>query len=85
MSMTTSIFGRADFDVAYTPIQVIFNALNFAGVSVMSTISALAGPHNVMLGVFIVCLIALIPVFALPYRQIASKVRGDEEVAHAHK
>lgn len=85
MSMTTSIFGRADFDVAYTPIQVIFNALNFAGVSVMSTISAIAGPHNVMLGVFIVCAIALIPVFALPYRQIASKVRGDEEVAHAQK
>lgn len=85
MSMTTSIFGRADFDTAYAPIQVVFNALNFAGVSVMSTVAAAFGPHNVMLTVFIVCIVALAVIMALPYRQIASKVKGDEEVAHAQK
>ena len=75
MSLTASIYGRADFEVAYTPIQVIFNVLNFAGVSVMSTVSALFGPQNVMLDVFIICIVAFIPVIALPYKQIASIIR----------
>lgn len=78
MSLTASIYGRADFDVAYTPIQVIFNVLNFAGVSVMSTVSAVFGPTNVMLAVFIICLIALVPTIALPYKQIASNITGEE-------
>lgn len=77
MSLTASIYGRADFEVAYTPIQVIFNVLNFAGVSVMSTVSAVAGPQNVMLAVFTICLIALVPVVALPYKQIASNICGE--------
>lgn len=77
MSLTASIYGRADFEVAYTPIQVIFNVLNFAGVSVMSTVSALFGPQNVMLAVFVICIIAFIPVIALPYKQIASNIRGE--------
>lgn len=76
ISLTASIYGREDFEVAYTPIQVIFNVLNFAGVSVMSTVAALAGQQNVMLAVFIICIVALVPVIALPYRQIASNVRG---------
>lgn len=76
MSLTASIYGREDFEVAYTPIQVIFNVLNFAGVSVMSTVAALAGQQNVMLAVFIICIVALVPAIALPYRQIASNVRG---------
>lgn len=83
MSMTTSIFGRADFEVAYTPIQVIFNVLNFAGVSVMSTVAAIFGPTTVMLAVFLMCIVAFAIAFAIPYRQIASKIRGDEEVAYA--
>ena len=77
MSLTASIYGREDFEVAYTPIQVIFNVLNFAGVSVMSTVAAVAGQQNVMLAVFVICAIALVPVIALPYRQIASNVRGE--------
>ena len=78
MSLTASIYGRADFDTAYTPIQVIFNVLNFAGVSVMSTVSAAFGAQNVMLAVFIICIIAYIPVVALPYKQIASNIHGDK-------
>ena len=76
MSLTASIYGRADFEVAYTPIQVIFNVLNFAGVSVMSTVSATFGATNVMLAVFIICVVALVPVIALPYKQIASNING---------
>ncbi len=78
MSLTASIYGRADFETAYTPIQVIFNVLNFAGVSVMSTVSAVFGAPNVMLAVFVICLIAYIPVVALPYKQIASNIHGEE-------
>lgn len=85
MSMTTSIFGRADFDVAYTPIQVLFNIFNFAGVSVMSIVTAMFGGPYVMLAVALICIVAFAVVCAIPYRQIASKVRGDEEVAHASK
>ncbi|MDY4041528.1 MAG: MFS transporter [Collinsella sp.] len=74
MSLTGSIFGRADFDVAYTPIQVIFNVLNFAGVSVMSTIAAAFGATNVMIAVAALCAVAFAIILALPYKQIASHV-----------
>lgn len=77
MSLTASIYGRADFDTAYTPIQVIFNVLNFAGVSVMSTVSAVFGATNVMLAVFVISLVAFVPVIALPYKQIASNIHGE--------
>ena len=77
MSLTASIYGRADFETAYTPIQVIFNVLNFAGVSVMSTVSAAFGATNVMLAVFVICLVAFVPVIALPYKQIASNIHGE--------
>ncbi len=77
MSLTASIYGRADFETAYTPIQVIFNVLNFAGVSVMSTVSAVFGAPNVMLAVFVICLVAYVPVVALPYKQIASNIHGE--------
>ncbi len=77
MSLTASIYGRADFDTAYTPIQVIFNVLNFAGVSVMSTVSAAFGATNVMLAVFVISLVAFVPVIALPYKQIASNIHGE--------
>ena len=30
-----------------------------------------------MLAVFVICLIALVPVIALPYKQIASNIRGE--------
>ena len=43
----------------------------------MSTVAAVAGQQNVMLAVFVICAIALVPVIALPYRQIASNVRGE--------
>ena len=84
-SLTVSIFGRADFEIAYTPIQVMFNIFNFAGVSVMSLVSAAFGPTYVMLAVFIFCVIAFAIMMALPYRQIGSKIHGDEEVANAQK
>jgi MFS transporter, OFA family, oxalate/formate antiporter len=74
MSLTASIYGRMDFEVAYTPIQVIFNVLNFAGVSVMSTIGAAFGQQNIMAAVFAICLVALVPAIALPYKQIASNM-----------
>ena len=66
-----------------TGFSVIFNVLNFAGVSVMSTVAAIFGPTTVMLAVFLMCIVAFAIAFAIPYRQIASKIRGDEEVAYA--
>lgn len=72
MSLTTSIFGRYDFPTAYTPISTIFNAFNFAGVSVISTIFALGGPQVAMGAVFVICVIAIIPTAVLPYKQIGS-------------
>ena len=78
MSLTTSIYGRYDFPTAYTPITTIFNICNFGGISVIATISAVAGPVNVMLAVFLICCVALIPIIALPYKQIGSLVHGEE-------
>lgn len=85
MSLTTSIFGRAGFQTACTPIQVIFNVLSFAGISVMSTVSALFGAASVTLAASLVCCVAFIPIAMLSYRQIASKIRSDEEVAFSSK
>ncbi len=85
MSLTTSIYGRYDFPTAYTPISTIFNAFNFAGVSVISTIFALGGPQIAMASVFVICLIALIPTAVLPYKQIGSLVpmKGNKAEAAA--
>ncbi len=81
MSLTTSIFGRYDFPTAYTPISTIFNAFNFAGVSVISTIFALGGPQVAMFAVFGFCVVALIPILALPYKQIASNLHETQQAA----
>ena len=81
MSLTTSIFGRYDFPTAYTPISTIFNAFNFAGVSVISTIFAMGGPQIAMFAVFGICVVALIPTIVLPYKQIASNIGEGKEAA----
>lgn len=81
MSLTTSIFGRYDFPTAYTPISTIFNAFNFAGVSVISTIFALGGPQVAMGAVFVICVIAIIPTAVLPYKQIGSLLPMDDKAS----
>lgn len=83
MSLTTSIYGRYDFPTAYTPISTIFNAFNFAGVSVISTVFALGGPVMAMASVFTFCVVALVVVIALPYKQIGSLVPMPGEAAQA--
>ena len=49
----------------------------------MSMVAAAFGPTYVMLAVFIICVVAFAIMMALPYRQIGSKIHGDEEVANA--
>ncbi len=74
MSMTTTVFGRQDFDTAWSPIQVVYNILNFAGVSVMAIVMTNFGPQAIMVAGPALCVIALILVFACSDKQIASKV-----------
>ncbi len=81
MSLTTSIFGREDFDVAYPVVQVIFSILSFSGISVVSTISAMVGAIYVPIAGFVITVIALIPLIALPYKQIASRTQSGAEMA----
>lgn len=74
MSMTTSVFGREDFEVAWTPIQTIYNVFNFAGVMVMSFLGTTPlGIAGRMLFGAILLVIALIPIFACSDKQIASR------------
>lgn len=74
MSMTTSVFGRADFEIAWTPIQVIYNICNFSGVTVIALISAIFGPFAVMIGAALICAIALVFIGVCSDRQIGSHI-----------
>lgn len=74
MSMTTSVFGRQDFDTAWSPIQVVYNILNFAGVSVMAIVAASFGQPTIMTAMAVLCVISLVIVCATPDKQIASHV-----------
>lgn len=77
MSMTTTVFGRQDFETAWTPIQIVYNILNFAGVTVMALVGEAFGPHAIMLAMPLFCAISLIFVFACSDKQIASQVHGE--------
>lgn len=81
MSLPTSIFGREDFDIAYPPIQIIYSVFSFSGISILSTISAMAGPTFVPLAGAIICVVALIPLGLIPYKQIASRTSSGAEQA----
>lgn len=83
MSMTTSVFGRQDFETAWTPIQVIYNIFNFAGVSVMSIVGASFGMNFTMLAVAVLCAVALIPMGLCSGKQIASQVSAEKTATAA--
>lgn len=76
MSMTTTVFGRQDFETAWTPIQIVYNILNFAGISVMALVAAHFGPPAIMAAALVICLIALIPIGLCSAKQIASNVNA---------
>lgn len=77
MSLTTHVFGRQDFEVAYPVVQVLFNILSFAGVSVMATIAVQGSYTMIPAAMGALCFIALIPAIALPFKQIGSQVHGE--------
>lgn len=83
MSMTTTVFGRQDFDNAWTPIQVMYNIFNFAGVSVMSVIGTSFGMPTIFLGGAIITAIAIIPIALTSSKQIASHVDEKAPAAQA--
>lgn len=80
MSMTTTVFGREDFEAAWTPIQTIWNVFNFGGVMVMAFLGTtpLGVAGRILLG-GILCVIALIPILACSDKQIASKVQEAQD------
>lgn len=74
MSLTTMVYGRADFEVAYPVIQVLFNILSFAGVSVMSIVAANLGYVFIPAAVVVLCVVAMLPCALIPSKQIGSRV-----------
>lgn len=82
MSLTTSIFGREDFETAYPVVQVIYSVLGFTGISVMALVMETFGGAYVMLAAFILSVVALVPIALIPYKQIASRTQsGADAVA----
>lgn len=71
---TLASFGRQDFDTAWSPIQVVYNILNFAGVSVMAIVAASFGQPTIMTAMAVLCVVSLVIVCATPDKQIASHV-----------
>jgi OFA family oxalate/formate antiporter-like MFS transporter len=80
MSMTTSIFGRYDFPVAWPVVQIITNLLGFAGPYVFALMMSALGAGGSMWGALVLALIGVVLVAVLPYRQIGSKVHGDDDL-----
>lgn len=84
MSMTTSVFGRQDFETAWSPIQVVYNIFTFAGISVMAVVAASFGQQAIMIAGTILCLVGLVFITVTSDKQIASKVgAADGEVPDA--
>ena len=81
MSLTTSIFGRYDFPVAWAPIQILTNCLGFSGTFVFAWLMVTFGATGLMPAACVLCLIGIGFMFLLPYKQIGSQIHGDEETA----
>ncbi|PJM75781.1 MFS transporter [Bifidobacterium simiarum] len=75
MSMTTTVFGRQDFEMAWTPIQIIYNICNFAGVTVMAMVGAIFGQPSVMMALVVICVVSLIPIGLCSSKQIGSQIK----------
>lgn len=73
MSMTTTVFGRQDFETAWSPIQVLYNILNFAGVSVMAIVGGMFGMQAIMVAGPVLCVVSIILVLVTSDKQIASQ------------
>lgn len=76
MSLSTMVFGRADFEIAYPIVQVLFNVLSFAGVSVMAIVATNLGYTFIPLTMAVLCFAALIPTLLIPAKQIGSQVES---------
>lgn len=74
MSLTTMVYGRADFEIAYPVVQVIFNILSFAGVTIMAFVATNFGWTFIPLVFFIFAVVAIIPCALIPNKQIGSQV-----------
>ncbi|HIS40933.1 MAG TPA: MFS transporter [Candidatus Aphodovivens avistercoris] len=79
MSLSSMVYGRADFEVAYPTIQVIFNILSFAGVSVMAIVASSFGYTMIPLAMAVLCFAALIPTLLIPAKQIGSQMQSQPE------
>lgn len=76
MSMTTTVFGRQDFETAWSPIQVLYNICNFAGVSVMALVAASFGQPAIMVAAPVICVVSIIMMAVTSDKQIASNVEA---------
>lgn len=79
MSMTTSVFGRQDFETAWAPIQVIYNIFNYAGITVMALIAGMFGQNAIMMGGTFICCVSLVFIAFTSDKQIASNVGKAKE------
>jgi MFS family permease len=79
MSMTTSVFGRQDFEMAWTPIQIIYNILNYAGISVLAIVAGAFGQQAIMIAGSLICVVGLVFIAVCSDRQIASNIQKSAE------
>jgi MFS family permease len=75
MSMTTTVFGRQDFENAWPAIQVIYSVLSFAGVVILALFAGAFGQQSVLLVSSIFCIVALVPIALCSSKQIASNIQ----------
>lgn len=85
MSMTTTVFGRQDFEIAWSPIQVIYNIFNYAGISVMAVVAATFGQQFIMIAGTVLCIVGLVLIAVTSDKQIASQVKVAELEPQAAK
>lgn len=81
MSMTTTVFGRQDFETAWAPIQVIYNIFNYAGVTVMTLFGVALGMSHGMAGGVVLCALAFIPIALCSSKQIGSQLSAEKAEA----
>jgi MFS family permease len=74
MSITTSVFGRQDFENAWPVISVIYRVFQSAGAIYMAVLMTGFGPKGALIGTAVFVVIAAIIISFTNQKQIASQV-----------
>lgn len=83
MSMTTSVFGRHDFENAWPSVSVIYKVCQSAGVLVIALIAAAAGYVAALISVVGFLVVAAVLIASIAHKQIGGEIGISSDLAES--